>query len=256
MPHPTLDIRTQSDHSRRSRSPNLNCEEPSTPSSMASSASRRKQGKNKVSQTNGHVQLPERRAAPRLPPLLTYYEIPAWYQDNEHIHGSYRPVLFSISACFASWAYIHNETFNIYSHLISATFFLLGQIMFSHLISQHFPEAKAGDYIIFSFFLLTAFITLSISFTYHTLMNHSLRMSHLWLRIDYAGIICLTLGDFVSGIYLVFYCEPGLQKLYWIMVCSARTFTPHGLRDIHGHSAFVIPLSLCTALDRLPVWPS
>lgn len=49
-------------------------------------------------------------------------------------------------------------------------------------------------------------------------MNHSLHVSHLWLRIDYLGIVFLTLGDFVSGIYLVFFCQPRLQKVYWSMV--------------------------------------
>jgi len=50
------------------------------------------------------------------------------------------------------------------------------------------------------------------------LMNHSQQVSLLWLRLDFVGIVVLTLGDFVSGIYLVFYCEFTLQKLYWSMV--------------------------------------
>jgi adiponectin receptor len=49
-------------------------------------------------------------------------------------------------------------------------------------------------------------------------MNHSIHVSNLWLRLDFVGIIVLTLGDFVSGIYMVFYCEPTLQKIYWTMV--------------------------------------
>lgn len=188
------------------------------------SVNQRKPSKNEVSQTNDRVQLPERHASRLSSSLLTYNEIPTWCQDNPYIRTGYRPVSFSTPACFASWTYIHNETFNIYSHLLPAVF-LLAQGAFPRLIVLRFPEASARDYVTFSFFLFTALVTLSISFTYHTLMNHSLRISHLWLRIDYGGIVCLTLGDFVSGIYVVFYCEPNLQKAYWAMVSPKPNFS-------------------------------
>jgi Haemolysin-III related len=195
-------------------------EEPLIPTGMNSSISHRKQHtSNAETHANGHAPSPSHPAIRERPQLISYEEIPGWYKDNEYILRGYRPVSSSTSICFVSWGYIHNETFNIYSHLIAAIVFLLAQIFVARLIKRSFPEAKAADYIIFAFFLLTAFITLSTSFLYHTLMNHSMRVSHLWLRIDFVGILFLTLGDFVSGIYLVFYCEPTLQRVYWAMVC-------------------------------------
>jgi len=50
--------------------------------------------------------------------LLPYDEIPKWLQDNSYIHHGYRPESKSTRACFASWLYLHNETVNIFSHLI------------------------------------------------------------------------------------------------------------------------------------------
>jgi hypothetical protein len=50
---------------------------------------------------------------------------------------------------------------------------------------------------------------------YYTLISHSAELSHVWLRFDFVGIVALTLGDFVLGIYMVFYCEPTSQKGYW-----------------------------------------
>ena len=191
---------------------------------MASSISQRRQValKEDLNHANGHVNGHTIHSAAPLkgqqPTLISYDDLPAWYQDNEYIRRGYRPVSNSIPSCFRSWIYVHHETFNIYSHLLSAVGFLAAQGFISSLISRKFPEATTGDRIIFGFFLLTAAITLTLSFSYHTLMNHSMRVSHLWLRIDYAGIICLTLGDFVSGIYLCFYCEPALRKIYWCMV--------------------------------------
>lgn len=81
-----------------------------------------------------------------------------------------------------------------------------------------YPNAGTSNYVIFAFFLLTAVICLGVSAMYHTFTNHSAHISDLWLRIDFVGIIVLMLGDFVSGIFMVFYCEPDLQKAHWAMV--------------------------------------
>ncbi|GLB07713.1 hypothetical protein AtubIFM57258_003074 [Aspergillus tubingensis] len=159
------------------------------------------------------------------PILVSYDEIPEWYQDNEFIRHGYRPVSNSTHACFASWLYLHNETVNIYSHLVPAVFFLASEGMFYQYLQVKYPEATLSDHAIFAFFLLTAVICLGLSTTYHTLMNHSLQVSELWLRLDFVGIIVLTLGDFVSGIYMVFYCEPLLRRIYWGMIISLSCIT-------------------------------
>ena len=49
-------------------------------------------------------------------------------------------------------------------------------------------------------------------------MNHSEVVSDLWLRLDYVRVIILTLGDFVSGKGMVFYCELVLRIWYWAML--------------------------------------
>ncbi|KAF7513813.1 hypothetical protein GJ744_007864 [Endocarpon pusillum] len=157
--------------------------------------------------------------------LIRYDELPAWYKDNEYIIGGYRPESFSTSTCFASLTYIHNETVNIYTHMIPAIVFLFAQSFMLVLLRQKFPDAKPLDYIVFSFFLLSACITMSLSFLYHTLMNHSMGVSYLWLRLDYVGILALVLGDFISGIRVGFYCEPTLQKIYWSMTIALGILT-------------------------------
>ena len=170
-------------------------------------------------------QTPPVKQAKTSPLLLTYDEIPEWYQDNEYILYGYRPPTNSTAKCFASWVYVHNETFNIFSHLLPAIFSLVSVGVFRPYFLDRYPGATRGDQLVFGFFLLTAVACLSMSSTYHTLMNHSASVSKTWLRLDYVGIIILTLGDFVSGIYMVFYCEPTLQKVYWTMVSAAPIMT-------------------------------
>ncbi|KAL9037778.1 MAG: hypothetical protein Q9180_003531 [Flavoplaca navasiana] len=151
--------------------------------------------------------------------LLRYDQIPEWHQDNEYILSGYRPESKSTYLCFASWAYIHNETANIFSHFIPSLVSLTCQAIIARVLTMKYPASTVGDRLAFAFFFLTASVCLGMSATYHTLMNHSAAVSNLWLRLDYVGIIILTLGDFVSGIYMVFYCNPSLQKVYWSMVC-------------------------------------
>lgn len=88
----------------------------------------------------------------------------------------------------------------------------------SQYLHGHYSKVTISDEFIFAFFLFTAAVCLGFSSTYHTLINHSLALETIWLRLDFVGIIFLTLGDFVSGIYMVFWCEPLQRKIYWAMV--------------------------------------
>ena len=150
--------------------------------------------------------------------LQTYDQMPMWHQDNEYIRSGYRRETNSARQCFASWWYMHNETANIFSHLIPAIISMLCGMMLFPFFNSYYPTSTTADKLVFAFFLLAAAICLGLSATYHTLMNHSSSVSDLWLRLDYVGIVILTLGDFVSGICLIFYCEPALQRVYWRIV--------------------------------------
>ncbi|UKZ85975.1 uncharacterized protein TrAFT101_001814 [Trichoderma asperellum] len=150
--------------------------------------------------------------------LLTFDQLPKWHQDNEFILHGYRPISGSARVSFRSWSYIHNESVNIYSHLIPAIAFLLGEWYILQYLTSRYSNITSVDFFIFSFFLLTAVVCLGLSTTYHTLMNHSSDVEQLWLRFDLVGIVVLTLGDFISGIYMVFWCEPLERKIYWSMI--------------------------------------
>jgi adiponectin receptor len=152
------------------------------------------------------------------PKLVTYDEIPAWYQDNDYIREGYRPVSGSAWLSFASWLYIHNETMNIYTHLFPAASFLLGACYIVDYLHSNYKDVTFVDDLILVFFLLTATVCLGLSTTYHTLINHSFAVETFWLRLDFIGIVLLTLGSFVSGIYVAFWCEPPQRKIYWAMV--------------------------------------
>ncbi|RKU43099.1 hypothetical protein DL546_003839 [Coniochaeta pulveracea] len=159
------------------------------------------------------------------PALITYHDLPAWYQDNCFIITGYRPVSNSTRACFGSWFYLHNESMNIYTHLIPCLAFLLGIWYVLQYLHARYPSVSAGDDGLFVFFLLTATACLGLSTAYHTLLNHSAEAERLWLRMDFVGIVVLTVGDIVSGVYMGFWCETLYRKIYWGMIASLGTVT-------------------------------
>jgi adiponectin receptor len=116
---------------------------------------------------------------------------------------------------------MHNETVNIYSHLIPAVLFLLGEWHIQQYLSSRYSGVTTTDFIAFSIFVLAAVTCLSLSAIYHTLLNHSKHVEHLCLRLDMLGVVVFILGDLILGIYIVFWCEPYSRNIYWSMVSGS-----------------------------------
>jgi adiponectin receptor len=157
--------------------------------------------------------------------LQKFEDLPVWYQDNPYVRDHYRPVSYSSFSCLYSWTYVHNETLNIYTHLVPAIFSIFAQLWMQLLITSYFPSATIGDRLVFALNILASTAALTMSTFYHTLMNHSFHMSSLWLRVDYVGILSLTLGSFFSGIYVGFYCQHHLRIVYWTMITVLSLIT-------------------------------
>ena len=157
---------------------------------------------------------------PKSEHLISFGSMPAWFrhESNPFIHHSYRPISNSARSSFASWSYIHNETVNIYSHLIPAFLYLLGEWYIQQYFTSMYPKITTAHRIAFSIFMLTAATCLLLSATYHTLMNHSQNVEHLCLRLDMFGVVILILGDLILGIYTTFWCETVLRNIYWSIV--------------------------------------
>ena len=157
------------------------------------------------------------------PTLLLFDEMPDWFRRefNQWILRGYRPISGSVHTSFSSLLYIHNESINIYSHLIPAMLFLLGECYTQRYFASRYPGLISTDFIAFSIFMLAAVTCLSLSAMYHTLLNHSQHIEHICLRLDMLGVVIFILGDLVLGIYVVFWCEPLLRNFYWSMVSQS-----------------------------------
>ncbi|KAJ5699129.1 hypothetical protein N7462_001134 [Penicillium macrosclerotiorum] len=168
--------------------------------------------------------------------LLSLREVPAWVDANPFILSGYRPESQSWVQSLASWTYPHNETCNIYSHLVPGLILALG-------LGIAGLDLYTLDGAIIALHLTTAIVCLSASTFYHTVLNHSEQVASLWLNLDYVGILVLTLGNFISGLHFAFYCDPQLKLLYWSSV------------GVHGEGTDpIIAASAGTGLVLLGPW--
>lgn len=67
----------------------------------------------------------------------------------------------------------------------------------------------------FGLFFVVAETCLVSRATYHLMQGHSERVEEVWHGMDLLGIVIVTVGTFVSGIYYIFICEPRLPKVHW-----------------------------------------
>ncbi|EGC40947.1 hemolysin-III family protein [Histoplasma capsulatum var. duboisii H88] len=141
-----------------------------------------------------------------------------WQRDNHLIHTGYRPASRSFMVSFHSLEYVHNETVNIYTHLLPAISSVPCGLYLYKAISARYDSATHGDVLVFSCFFAGASFCLGMSSMYHTISNHSPAVARIGNAMDYIGIVGLITGSFIPSVYYGFYCVSRFKKIYWTMI--------------------------------------
>ncbi|KAL1927949.1 hypothetical protein VTP01DRAFT_3354 [Rhizomucor pusillus] len=161
--------------------------------------------------------LDSKRRQPKRSRTLTWSEIPEWMQDNVFITAGYRAPTNSYVRCAQSLFYLHNESVNIWSHLLGFIAFCGLGIHF--LWSQPFADSlKVSDYVYFVAFIFGALVCLGFSSSFHCFSCHSEPVAARWNRCDYAGITTLIVGSFYPLLYYGFHCHPILHIFYLVVI--------------------------------------
>lgn len=140
-------------------------------------------------------------------PLYTYDCIPFYLQGNPHIRSGYRLGL-NFKLCFRSLFALHNETINIWSHLVGVLFFLVYFPI--DMVYLDTLEVPYSHYLIFSAFIMLSILSLTLSALFHLFLCHSENQCDLWLRMDSAGIGLALCGCYLPSCFYAFYC-PGVE---------------------------------------------
>jgi adiponectin receptor len=146
-----------------------------------------------------------------------FEELPPWYQDNELIRHHYRLPTPCVKSLASSIFHLHNETLNIWTHLIGAIIFL-GLTIASAVGPYKFPFK-----IVLTLYAFSACFCFTLSSIFHTLLCHSEKVHRQCLCMDYFGICVLISGSIVPLIYCMFYQE-GMEvarTCYIVLILTA-----------------------------------
>lgn len=140
----------------------------------------------------------------------TFHELPDHMKDNDFIVTGYR-AYYSAKQCFSSIFRVHNETMNIWTHMLG--FFLYVAML---LISFNLAplDSPISDKIILALFLFSAVQCLFFSSAFHTFCAHKRYRTYQKFQIlDYCGISCLICGSFLTYLHYGFY-----NQLLWRII--------------------------------------
>ncbi|KAH7247415.1 mPR-like GPCR protein [Fusarium redolens] len=155
--------------------------------------------------------------------LLLWDDLPAWRRDNAFIHSGYcriRPTyLHSLRSLFN----LHNESVNIWSHLLGAIVAVACSLYLYYVIRPRHDFATLSDVLVFTCFIGGAGLCLGMSATFHAVLNHSQKVARWGNKLDYTGIIVLIVGSFVPALYYGFFCMPTLLTAYLCLICLLGT---------------------------------
>ena len=150
--------------------------------------------------------------------LLKYDDLPAWAKDNSYIHSHFRPSTHSYKDCLQSCFDIHNETGNIYTHLLATLWMIFLPIFLYPYAKEHYPSANIDDWIVLGLFFLGGALCFGLSTVYHVFSSHSHAVHDVYLRLDLLGISTVTAGCFPPGVWYTFPCAARETRIFWIGV--------------------------------------
>lgn len=154
--------------------------------------------------------------------LKSITEVPPHMQFNQFIHNHYR-VGYRKRDCIRSIFRLHNETFNIHTHLIGAVIFIyIAKRTIDWLSCIH--EGASVHTIVLLSYLAAVIFCLVASTAYHVFGCHSECAFERLLSVDYSGINALIFGSQLPICFYLFYDQP-LWMWFHIVSLIAVTLT-------------------------------
>eukprot|EP00834_Sanchytrium_tribonematis_P006806 NODE_539_length_6273_cov_0.700194.p2 type:complete len:308 gc:universal NODE_539_length_6273_cov_0.700194:4916-3993(-) len=140
--------------------------------------------------------------------VFNFADMPHYIQDNPFILTGYR-ICKTYKDSWMSMLYWHNETMNIWTHLIPALIFcgLIGHIWINW-------TEPISDKWMFTLYCICAIKCFSMSSLYHLHCHQTYKTYRLFSCLDYAGISVMIMGSCILMTYYVYYCNTTMQYIW------------------------------------------
>ncbi|KAF5604092.1 ADIPOR-like receptor IZH2 [Fusarium pseudocircinatum] len=88
---------------------------------------------------------------------VSWHDIPEGRRDNKYIVAGYRPLQADYFQAIKSLTFLHNETCNVYTHLIGAVLLpLFATVILRTVYEPQYIDVASTDFIMFSVFFCSA----------------------------------------------------------------------------------------------------
>lgn len=161
---------------------------------------------------------------------------------------------------------MHNETVNIFSHVLGAVAFLVALPACAVLAGPRWRAADAADVLACGAYLAGVAACFVLSAAFHTLMAHSEAVYLAGMKLDVQGVLALMWGATAPLVRYALPCEAdeALRRRYGVLLaalaaaCSAATFMPRfsgprlgpwraALFGAFGVGSFALPIAHAAA---------
>ncbi|XP_028406100.1 progestin and adipoQ receptor family member 4-like [Dendronephthya gigantea] len=150
--------------------------------------------------------------------------LPDHLRFNQYVHTGYR-VDLSTWGCLKSLFYLHNESFNVYSHgLAMIALIILSQYVFGKTSHLRF------DPILYSIHYITSTACMLFSSIYHLMLCHNSGKPAYdsLIKLDYFGIWLVTGLSCLTFLKATLFCFPQVHlavvSIYFLLLCVSFIF--------------------------------
>jgi adiponectin receptor len=165
------------------------------------------------------------------------------YRDTK----SFRDTFFTLFS-------FHNETMNIWSHLIGFFCVLVaGYHVAAEMMSTN--DLHIFEMIAFETFIVCAALCLLLSAVYHWFGCISEAYHNCLLRVDITGVGLLVAGSYFPAVYYGFYCSPDIQMAHFgltILILCAGMAAPWVDYKINGFAVRPFLLASLVFIGVIP----
>lgn len=148
--------------------------------------------------------------------LYDYHEAPPFLLGNPNVRGGYRAYL-PTKLCLKSLLVLHNESVNIWSHLLVGLYFFY-QYFIDIRIIESYEGTDFYDYVAFISMIIAIQICMFASTGYHLFNCQSQELCTKMLLGDCVGIAIGLSGCFFPVMHYAFYCYPALKLVYGVVI--------------------------------------
>lgn len=155
-------------------------------------------------------------------PLFRFEEIAEWQKYNFFIRSSYR-AYYTTRMTLRSLLGWHNETINIWTHLIGfVAFVVLTLVLFTTTLGTLVSvQSMSLTRFTYAFFCFGSILCMLNSALYHLFTGHrKLKVFVLMGRLDFLGITFLIVASFIPPLYVMYHCNTGFRAVYIMLICT------------------------------------